>query len=116
VDERAGDAGVLDALRRLMNVRYSSRATRDLQSIFEYLTERSPQGALNVLTAIYAAIEFIRRYPDSAQATRIDGIRAKVVQRYRFKVFYRVIQGDDAIEIVHVRHTSRHSWPDDRDD
>jgi plasmid stabilization system protein ParE len=43
-----------------MNIRYSPRSTRDLQSIFEYLTERSPQGAVDVLTAIYAAIEFIR--------------------------------------------------------
>jgi len=99
-----------------MNVRYSPRATRDLQSIFEYLTERSPLGAVNVLTAIYAAIEFIRRYPDAAEATRIEGVRAKVVQRYRFKVFYRVVQGDDAVEIVHVHHTSRRSWPDDGDD
>ena len=90
-----------------MNIHYSPRATRDLQSIFEYLTARSPQGAVNVLTAIYAAIEFIRRHPDAAQATRVEGIRARVVQRYRFKVFYRVIQGDDVIEIVHVRHTSR---------
>ena len=95
-----------------MNVRYSPRATSDLQSIFEYLTERSPLGAVNVLTAIYAAIEFIRRYPDAAQATRIEGVRAKVIQRYRFKIFYRLVPGDDAIEIVHVRHTSRRSWPD----
>jgi plasmid stabilization system protein ParE len=60
-----------------MNIRYSPRATKDLQSILEYLTERSPRGAVNVLTAIYAAIEFIRRYPDAAQPTRIEGIRAK---------------------------------------
>ena len=99
-----------------MNVRYSPRATRDLESIFEYLTERSPQGAVNVLTAIYAAIEFIRRNPDAAQPTRVAGVRAKVVHRYRFKVFYRVLQSDGAIEIVHVRHTSRRSWPYDRDD
>jgi toxin ParE1/3/4 len=94
-----------------MNVRYSPRATRDLQSIFEYLTERSPKGAVSVLTAIYAAIEFIRRYPDAAQLTNVQDVRAKVVQRYRFKVFYRVIQSDDVIEIVHVRHTSRRFWP-----
>ena len=65
---------------------------------------------MNVLTAIYAAVQFIRRHPEATQATRIAGVRAMVVRRYRFKIFYRVIEADNAIEIVHVRHTSRRSW------
>jgi toxin ParE1/3/4 len=93
-----------------MTIRYSSRATRDLEEIREFLAKRSPQGALNVLTAIYAAIEFIRRYPEAAEATPIFGVRAKIVARYRFKIFYRVIADEGVIEIIHVRHTSRRSW------
>jgi len=93
-----------------MTIRYSPRATRDIESIREYLGKRSPQGAIHVLTAIYAAIEFIRRYPEAAQATRIRGVRAKIVQRYRFKIFYRVNSIDSVIEIIHVRHTSRRLW------
>jgi toxin ParE1/3/4 len=84
-----------------MTIRYSPRATRDLESIREYLSKRSPQGAINVLTAIYAAVEFIRRHPGAAEATRIRGVRAKIVRRYRFKVFYRVNATDSVIEIVH---------------
>jgi len=93
-----------------MTVRYSPRATRDLESIREYLIKRSPQGAINVLTAIYAAVEFIRRHPEAAEVTRIGGVRAKVVQRYRFKIFYRIAPPDSVIEIIHVRHTSRRMW------
>jgi len=93
-----------------MIVRYGPRATRDLEAIREYLSEHSPNAAVNVLTAIYAAIEFIRRHPEAAQGTRIEGVRAKVVQRYRFKIFYRVIESDGALEIIHVRHTSRQPW------
>jgi toxin ParE1/3/4 len=99
-----------------MRLRYSPRATRDLDLIHRYLSERSPNGALNVLTAIFAAVEFVRRYPEAAEATRIEGVRAKVVRRYRFKVFYRVVATDNAIEIVHVRHTSRHSWSGEDDE
>jgi plasmid stabilization system protein ParE len=33
-----------------------------------------------------------------------------VVRPYRFKIFYRVVEADNAIEIVHVRHTSRRAW------
>jgi toxin ParE1/3/4 len=92
-----------------MTIRYSPRATRDLELIREYLTERSPLGAINVLTAIYAAIEFVRRHPEAAEATAILDVRAKIVPRYQFKIFYRV-QTDNVIEIIHVRHTSRRSW------
>jgi toxin ParE1/3/4 len=93
-----------------MIVRYSPRATRDLEAIHEYLSKRSPRGAVNVLTAIYAAVEFVRRNPASAQSTNMPGVRAKIVQRYRFKIFYRIAETDNAIEIIHIRHTSRRPW------
>ena len=71
-----------------MKVRYSRRATKDLEAIHDYLTKRSPQGAINVLTSIYATVEFIRRHSEAAQTTNISGVRAMVVRRYHFKVFY----------------------------
>ena len=64
------------------------------------------------MTAIYAAIEFVRRNPHAAEATTIENVRAKIVQRYRFKIFYRIEERDGLIEVVHVRHTSREPWPD----
>lgn len=87
-----------------MKVHYSRRAANDLESVREYLYERSPRGAVNVLAAIYLTIEFIRRNPEAAETTTISSIRAKTVRKYRFKIFYRVVSRDDLIEIVHVRH------------
>jgi plasmid stabilization system protein ParE len=65
------------------------------------------------MTAIYAAVEFIRRHPDAAELTRIPGVRGRIVRRYRFKIFYRVIAALDMIEIVHIRHSSRRPWAGD---
>ena len=90
-----------------MRLRYSRRATNDLTSIHEYLSARSPRASVSVLTSIYAAVEFIRRHPEASELTSIHSIRGKIVRKYRFKIFYRVIAEDDVIEIVHVRHTSR---------
>jgi addiction module RelE/StbE family toxin len=98
-----------------MKIRYSPRATSDLELIHEYLAKRNPQGAVKVMTAIFAAIEFIRRFPDAAETTRIPDVRGKLVQRYRFKIFYRVLTSEDLIEIVHVRHTSRRPWGEEQD-
>jgi len=93
-----------------VKVRYSPRATVDLESIYRYLRERSPAGAVVVMTAIYAAVEFVKQNPQAAQATSISGVRVKIVRRYRFKIFYRLIDREAVVEIVHVRHTSRRPW------
>ena len=94
-----------------MKIRYSRRATRDLDSIHEYLATRSSRGAVNVMTAIFASVEFIRRHPEAAPAVNhIEGVRGVVVHRYRFKVFYRILAPEEIIEIVHVRHTSPRPW------
>jgi toxin ParE1/3/4 len=93
-----------------MKVRYSPRATRDLAAIHEYLSGRSPTGAANVMAAIFAAIEFFRRYPRGAEKTNIPGVHGKVVNKYRLRIFYRIIDDEDIIEIVHIRHTSRRPW------
>jgi plasmid stabilization system protein ParE len=42
------------------------------------------------------------------QRTDDPDIRVHVVHRYRYKIFYAV--AGDAVEIIHVRHTSRRPW------
>jgi toxin ParE1/3/4 len=98
-----------------MKVRYSPRASDDLDSIYVFLNQHSPTGAARVMAAIYAAVEFIRRHPHAAEMTSFQGVRGKVVHRYRFKVFYRMVERDDVIETVHVRHTSRRPWNEENE-
>jgi len=57
-----------------MKIRYSPRATSDLDAIHEYL--QTSQGAANVMAAIFAAVEFARRHPEAAPAvTSIPNVR-----------------------------------------
>jgi len=92
-----------------VKVRYRPRAQADIDEISRYLSERSPNGALHVLTAIADAIDEIGANPDAWQATSDPDIRAKTVGRYRYKIFYAVIDGA-YVEIIHVRHTARRPW------
>ena len=91
-----------------MIVRYSPQARDDLDKIFQYLHERSPSGADNVMRAIYAAIQFLAERPLASQATERPGIRVKIVRRYRFKIFYAL--SEQAVDIIHVRHSARRPW------
>jgi plasmid stabilization system protein ParE len=91
-----------------MRLRYRAQALGDIDAIQRYLDERSPSGAHSVLRAIYASIQLIAEHPLSYQRTDDPDIRVHVVRRYRYKIFYSVV--GDAIEVIHVRHTSRRPW------
>ncbi len=92
-----------------MSVRYRARALSNIDEIYAYLHKRSPRGAQNVLRAIYAGIDLIGTRPLAGTQTHKDGIRVKLITRYRYKIFYRVTS--DAVIIVHIRHMSRRLWP-----
>jgi plasmid stabilization system protein ParE len=91
-----------------MRVRYTPRAFADREHIFDYLTQRSPGGALNVTAAIRDAVEQLGRQPNSGYASDLPDVRVKFIGRYPYKIFYRV--REQTVEIVHIRHTARRIW------
>jgi plasmid stabilization system protein ParE len=95
-----------------MKVHYRDRALADLEEIFQYIDERSPSGARNVIDAIHAMIDTIAAHPLSAQRTTYEDIRVKVVRKYGYKIFYLV--GAGQIEVLHVRHGARRPWPGEK--
>ena len=94
-----------------MKVYFRPRALADLQDIVLYLEPKSPTGAGNVLRAIHTAIEEIALFPNAAVRTSDPDIRVKILGRYRYKIFYSVIDTGDALEIIHIRHAARRPWP-----
>jgi toxin ParE1/3/4 len=91
-----------------MKVRLTPQARSDLELISKFLFERSPSGATNVLSAIHNALNLLAEHPYAAQKTEHQDIRAAVVRRYPYRIFY-VVSADE-IEVLHIRHTSRRQW------
>lgn len=91
-----------------MRVRYTPEAFADRERIFEYLQERSPSGARNVMAGIRDAVKLLGEQPYSGYKTDNPDVRLKFVIQYPYKIFYRV--RDNAVEIAHIRHTSRRLW------
>jgi toxin ParE1/3/4 len=93
-----------------MRIVYSPRAIRDLQQIAAYY--RSVADA-KVAAAISHRIEHVitrvaRRPQTAPRVVNRPDVRAVLVLRYPYKIFYRV--RDDAIEVLHIRHTARRAW------
>jgi plasmid stabilization system protein ParE len=65
-----------------MRVRYTPQAFADRESIFEYLRERSPSGARNVLASIREVVRLLGQHPHSGYSTIDPAVRVKFVGRY----------------------------------
>ena len=91
-----------------MRVRYTPEAFADRERIFEYLRERSPSGARNVMASIRDAVKLLQDQPYSGYKTDDPDVRMKFIIRYPYKIFYRV--RNDVAEIAHIRHSSRRPW------
>jgi plasmid stabilization system protein ParE len=95
-----------------MRVRYAPEAFADRERIFEYLRERSPSGARNVMASIRDAVRLLSDQPHSGFKTDDPDVRVRFIIRSPYKIFYRV--RSDVVEIAHIRHTSRRPWEGER--
>ena len=73
-----------------MSARYTRDAINDLDQISSYLAKHDPAVAGALLDAVELIVARLARFPRSAQATEMRGVRAAPVQRYPYIVFYTV--------------------------
>jgi addiction module RelE/StbE family toxin len=85
-----------------MRLRYTLSALEDLDSILEYIGERSPEGAKRIRSRISAVADLLLQFPLSGTATENPSIRSKTTAPYPYVIFYQVT--DDEIVIHAVRH------------
>ncbi len=93
-----------------MRLVYSPRAVRDLERIAAYY--RSVAGP-KIATAISGRIEQVinriaRRPLTAPPVAGRHNVRVVLVLRYPYKIFYRLT--DEAVEILHIRHTAQRPW------
>ena len=90
-----------------MKLVYSKRALADLYEISAYYAaSASTEIAASVGQRLEDVIIRIGRVPEAApRVSQRSQIRVVSVVRYPFRIFYRV--RNDAIDILHIRHTSR---------
>ncbi len=92
-----------------MRARYRAAAVADIAAIYLYLEQRSAGAAAGVIRSIYEAIAGVAVAPNAAERTDDPSVRLKIVTKFRYKIFYSIID-EKTVEILHVRHTSRRPW------
>ena len=90
-----------------MKIVFSRQALTDLDEIASYYSiHANPAIAAAVERRFRDVIDRIGRTPEAApRVSQRSAVRAMTVLRYPFRIFYRV--RGDAIDILHIRRTSR---------
>ena len=83
-----------------MRLRYTPRATADLNSIFAYIDEHSPAGAIHVKARIQQLVEGLTDFPFAGREAGFRNVRMLVAGRFPYLIFYRVVE--DEVQIIHV--------------
>jgi toxin ParE1/3/4 len=96
-----------------MKVRYTPRAFAEREAIFDYLNDRNPKAAHDIVGLIARRIAGLADEPHKGHKTDRRGIYTLWIAPTRYRVFYR-IDGDDIV-VIHIRHTSRRSWPSEEE-
>jgi toxin ParE1/3/4 len=88
-----------------MKVRYTATASRELDEAIGFLNEFTPSIVGRFADEIDKAVAELAEYPYSAQQTDIELVRRKYVRRFRYSIFYSVVNNE--IVILHIRHAAR---------
>lgn len=88
-----------------MRVDWLHQATRELDSLYDYVAISNPQAARRLLHAILTAVDRVSQFPTSGRLGEVTGTREVVVSGTPFRVVYRV-QGSRVV-VLRVFHSSR---------
>jgi toxin ParE1/3/4 len=91
-----------------MQLRWTTAAADDLEGITEYLFERSPQNAAQLIRKIYEAPSILGKYPSLGRPGKKEGTRELVIAPLPYIVIYQIL--DEVLYIVRILHGAQ-DWP-----
>lgn len=92
------------------NIRWTSKAKKDLISIKEYIEQDNPKAATDLTKKIVLkVVEQLNKFQNIGKAGRVAGTRELVINNYPYIAVYWVKSG--SVEVLRVLHTSI-KWPD----
>jgi|GEM_PF-282830 len=88
-----------------LRVRYTAKAFRDLEEINAYIALDNPGAAGKLLGAIEHGVGLLTLFPNKARRSSKNGVRALVLSRYPYIIFYRVVGRE--LVVTRVLHGAR---------
>ncbi len=93
------------ALKPARRLEISARARDDLIEIRAYIRQHDAVAAEKIGAHLSRCIKRLQRFPELGAQTQRPDLRVLQPTHYKYRIYYALL--DDAIRILHVRHTSR---------
>jgi plasmid stabilization system protein ParE len=88
-----------------MRVKWLQQALRNLEQEADYLAEKNPAAAHEMLQTFHTNVDLLAQQPGIGRPGRVPGTRELVMTRYPYLIPYRV--RGEVVEILRVFHTAR---------
>lgn len=90
---------------RPVTLRYTADARKHIAGIYQYIRERNPAAATQVVARIRLAAERLAEFPRIGHAGRVDGTHEWVVRGLPYIIVYQAGMADaDEVLILGVFH------------
>jgi len=92
------------------HVRITPRALADLEAIFEYIKQHSPESAAKMIETLLDAIDGLDSMPYRFSVPRTGSARDRKIRSMpvgRYLVRYRIDEQRKAVHILRIRHGAR---------
>lgn len=98
-----------------MRIRWSPQALRELDEAAAYIAGERPATAERWLTAIFATVRRLERFPESGRVLDLPGAEGRrELLHGSYRIIYRT--AGDVVEIIAIVHGRRELRPDDLDE
>jgi toxin ParE1/3/4 len=91
-----------------MRLRWTVAAADDLERIADYLFEKTPENAAQLIRKIYNAPSALKLFPNRGRQGKKQGTRELVIPSLPWIVVYRITA--DVVYIVRILHGAQ-NWP-----
>ena len=91
-----------------MKVRWSAAAAHDLEAAANYLFEKTPSNAAQLVRKIFDASSSLKTFPNRGRVGKVEGTRELVVSSLPYVIVYQVTGA--TLHIVRILHGAQ-DWP-----
>lgn len=88
-----------------MRVRWSTAAAQDLERIYDFIAQTSPEGARRVTTIILEGIGILTEFPRRGRPGRVEHTRELILAP-----FVAVYEVQEAVHVLRILHGAQR-WP-----
>ncbi|WP_017318836.1 type II toxin-antitoxin system RelE/ParE family toxin [Mastigocladopsis repens] len=88
-----------------MQVRWLKKALRNLEQMHQYISEDSPEAAVQIIQKIQVGVDQLASFPNMGRVGRVEGTRELVIPNTPYFLVYRV--KGTTVEILRILHGSR---------